>query len=115
MNATYSETTKQEQAELLLLQQATACLEEVIGPSIFIDQLRAEWDQGQDPKGRRLYTLRLSVQAKGVAESVSASFTPRQLRDRRELHWRLRELWGDLLQAISHKLIENLTKGSDGA
>ncbi|MGH7173702.1 MAG: hypothetical protein ACRELG_25750 [Gemmataceae bacterium] len=111
MNATYSETTKQGDAELTLLQQATACLEEIIGSSIFVDEVRAEWDRDQDPKGRTLYTLRLSVQA----ESVSASFTPRELRSPRDLRWRLRELWGDLLQIISHKLLENLTKGSDDA
>lgn len=111
MNARYSETTKQACAELPLLQEATARLEEVIGPSIFVDQLRAEWNQDRDPKGRTHYTLRLSVQE----ESVSASFTPRELRDRRELRYRLIRLWGDLLQLISHKQLENLTKGSDGA
>ena len=110
MNATYNETTRQGKAELPLLQQTTACLEEVISPSIFIDQIRAEWNPGQDPKGRTLYTLRLSVQS----ESVSASFTPRELRHRRDLRYRLIRLWGDLLELISHKQLENLTKGSDG-
>ena len=107
MNATYSETTKQDP----LLQQATACLEEILRSSAFVDEVRAEWDRGQDPKGRTLYTLRLFA----WGESVTASFTRRDFRDRGELRWCLRELWGDLLQLGIDKSLENLTKGSDGA
>jgi hypothetical protein len=107
MNATFSETIKQDP----LVQQATAYLEEILHSSAFADEVRADWDRGQDHKGRTLYTLRLSA----WGENVSASFTPRELRDRRELRWNLRGLWGDLLQVRSHKLLENLTKGNDDA
>ncbi|HTU93365.1 MAG TPA: hypothetical protein VMF69_25010 [Gemmataceae bacterium] len=111
MNATYSETTKQGNAELPLLQQATACLEEILRSSAFADQVRAEWDGSQDPKGRTFYTLRLSA----WEESVSASFTPRDLRDPREMRWQLRDLWDNMLRIRFNKSLENLTKGSDGA
>lgn len=111
MNATYSETTKQDHAELPLLQQATACLEEILHSSAFVDQVQAEWDRGQDQKGRTLYVLRLSA----WDVSVTASFTHRDLRDRRELRWRFRQLWDDLLRIRINKSLENLTKGSDGA
>lgn len=112
MNATYSETTKQgKKAELSLVRQATECLDKILRSSAFADQVQAEWDCGKDSKDRPLYTLRLSA----WGDSVMASFTPRELRDRRELRWQLRELWIDLLQVNSHKLLENLTKGSDGA
>jgi hypothetical protein len=111
MNAVYSETTMQDPAKFPLLQQATACLEEILKSSRFADQVRAEWDRSQDPKGRTLYTLRLSA----WELSVSASFTPRELRDRRELRWQLRQLWGKLLGLSIDRSLENLTKGSDGA
>ncbi|HWG45198.1 MAG TPA: hypothetical protein VN688_20710 [Gemmataceae bacterium] len=107
MNTMYSETTTQADAELTLLHQATSCLEEIIGS--FTDEVRAEWDRGKDPKGRTLYTLRLSA----WTESVSATFTPRELRAR-DLRYHLIRLWGDLLQVRSHTLLKNLTKGSDG-
>jgi hypothetical protein len=107
MNAMYSETTKQGDAGLMLLQQATTCLEEIIGSSA--DQVCVKWDRSENPKGRTIYTLRLSA----WAESVSAPFTLRELRSPHDLRWRLLDLWGDLLQIRSHKLLENLTKGSD--
>lgn len=107
MNATYSETIKQDP----LVQQATACLEEILRSSAFADEVRAEWDRGQDPKGRTLYTLRLSA----WGESVSASFTPRDLRDRREVRWRLLDLWDNMLRLRIEQSLKNLSKGSDGA
>lgn len=94
-----------------LLQQATECLDKILRSSAFADQVQAEWDRSEDQKGRPLYTLRLSA----WGDSVTASFTPRELRDRRELRWGLRELWIDLLQVNSRKLLENLTKGRDDA
>ncbi|HEY7154617.1 MAG TPA: hypothetical protein VH575_11710 [Gemmataceae bacterium] len=107
MNATYSETTKQDP----LLQQATACLEEILRSSAFVDEVRAEWDHGQDQKGHTLYTLRLSA----WGESVSASFTPRELLDRREVRWHLLNLWDNLLRLRVEQSLKNLSKGSDGA
>lgn len=104
MNATYSETTKQSQAEIPLLQQATACLEEILRSSAFADQVRAEWDRSKDLKGRTLYTLRLSA----WTENASASFTARELKDRRELHWRLLDLWDDLLRLRIERSLRNL-------
>ncbi|HTU21647.1 MAG TPA: hypothetical protein VMG10_26660 [Gemmataceae bacterium] len=94
-----------------LLQQPTACLEEIIAPSIFADQVQAEWDRGQDLKGHTLFTLRLSA----WGESAAASFTPRDLRDLREVRWRLRNLWDDLLRLSIERSLKNLLKGSDDA
>jgi hypothetical protein len=94
-----------------LLQQATACLEEILRSSAFVDQVQAEWDRGQDGKGSTLYTLRLSA----WGESVSASFTQRDLRDLREVRWSLRNLWDDLLRLKIEQSLKNLSKGSDGA
>ncbi len=102
MNVTYSDP---------LLQPATTCLEEIINSSVFADEVRAEWDQGQDPKGRTLYTLRLS--AWGL--SVSASFTPSDLRDLREVRWRLLTLWDNLLRLKVERSLKNLSEGSDDA
>jgi hypothetical protein len=111
MIATYSEMTKQTDRELALVEQATACLEQILASSAFKDQVRADWDRGKDGKGRTLYTLRLSA----WGESVSASFTPRELRDRREMRWCLRKLWDDLLRLKIEQSLKNLSKGSDGA
>jgi hypothetical protein len=64
-----------------------------------------------DGKGSTLYTLRLSA----WGESVSASFTQRDLRDLREVRWSLRNLWDDLLRLKIEQSLKNLSKGSDGA
>ena len=102
MNVTYSDP---------LLQQAAECLDKILHSSAFADQVRAEWEQSQDPKGRTLYTLRLSA----WEESVSASFTPRDLRDLREVRWRLLDLWDDLLRLRIERSLRNLSEGSNGA
>jgi hypothetical protein len=110
MIAKYSETTKQDHAALALPQQPMAFLEEIIGRSRFADEVQAEWDRGEDGKGRTLYVLRLSA----WGESVSASVTPRDLRDHRELRWRLLDLWDDLLRLSIEQSLQNLSKGSAG-
>ncbi len=78
-----------------LLQQATKCLEEVLGPSA--GRVRAEWEQTRDERGRTLYVLRIS----GFPDQVSGTFAPAELSASGHLRSRLRDLWGDLLQMRS--------------
>jgi hypothetical protein len=103
MNVTYTDRAKQWGEAFVLLQQATKRLEEILGPSAGL--VRAEWDRTEDARGRPLYTLRIA----DWAGSVSATFTPAELRDSEQMHYCLVRLWGDLLQVRSHKQLEELT------
>ncbi len=107
MNVTYTEDVKQSSEGYSLLQQATTCLEEVIGLSA--DLVKAEWDCIKDVRQRTLYTLRLS----DWSGEVSASYTQDQLQSLPKLRYGLIRLWGDLLQVRSHKQLQRLTSGAD--
>jgi hypothetical protein len=111
MNATYSETTRLGKTDMPLLQHATACLEDILRKSAFADEVQAEWQRGEDEKGRTLYTLRLSA----WELSASASFTPRDLRDNWEVRWSLLTLWDNLLRLGNERSLKNLSKGNDDA
>ena len=111
MNVKYTDETKQPGEALGLLQQATQRLAEVLGSSAEV--VNAEWDRGQDERGRPLYTLRLS----DFTGAVSARFDPDELRSP-NLRGRFLGLWGDLLQIRSDhqvkKLQQLVREGSDG-
>jgi hypothetical protein len=106
MNVTYTEKARQWGEGFTRLQQVTTRLEEVAGPSASL--VKAEWDRREDPKGRALYTLRLS----DWSGAVSADFAPDELTSR-DVRYRLIRLWGDLLQVRSHKQLQKLTSGTD--
>ena len=95
MNVTYQDQAKQGAEECTLLQQATQRLEEVIGQTV--TEVSAQWSQGQDKHGRRIYTLTLS----DAAQQMSATFSLDELRSPRQLRSRLLDLWGDFLRAVS--------------
>ena len=98
MNVTYSDSAKENKEEFALLEQATKRLEEVRGHSD--DLVTAEWDRRQDQHRQPVYTLRLS----DWSGTVSASFTPEELRARVLLY----RLLGKLLQARVDKQLQAL-------
>ncbi len=104
MNVIFTEKAKREQYERLL--EATKVLEEVLGPSAKI--VSAEWDRGENERGRIVYTLKV----RDYTGEVSAAFDPDELRSLSDLRYRLLRLWGDLLQIRSHKQLQELTESS---
>jgi hypothetical protein len=102
MNVTYQNKAKQWGEGYALLQQATKRLEEVLGPSA--ELVSAEWTQGQDARGRIIYTLTLS----DFTGQVSATFAPEELQSPNHLRIRLLDLCGDLLQARSDAQMKKL-------
>src|SRR5438552_3451260 len=99
MNVVYSERVKQPGNGYVLLQEATKVLDAVLGQSS--SPVSAEWDYGQDERGRPRFRLTLS----DFSGRVSADFTPSELRSAEQLRRRLVPLWGDLLQIRSHELL----------
>jgi len=106
MNVRYSDQIKQPGNGFALLQQATKCLEEVATRSAAL--ATAEWDRTHDEHGRPVYVLKLS----DFSGTVTDRFSSHELEQPRRLRWRLRSLWGDLLQVRSHKQLQALTEGS---
>ncbi len=107
MNVTYQDQTKQRSEEYALLQQASECLKEVIGQTI--TEVSARWEQGQDERGRKTYTLTLS----NAAQQMSATLATDELRSLRHLRSRLLDLWGDFLQALSDAQMKKLLQMID--
>ncbi len=108
MNVTYSDQSKQGPEGSALLQQATRRLHAVLGPAA--ETVQAEWDRTQDPKGRPLYTLRIS----DGTDSVTASFAPDELESPFQAEFRLLRLWDNLLQKRNQRQLEELLK-ADGS
>lgn len=107
MNVSYSDATKQWQNGYFeLLQQATMLLEGIVGESA--NRVSAEWDCVKDARGR----LILSLTIRDATGQATAHFTPDELSVNREMRYRLLDLWGDLLQVRSHRLLEKLTEAS---
>lgn len=104
MDVKYTDKAKQGE-EFVLLEQATACLADVLGPSA--GQVRTEWDRVEDACGRAVYTLRLC----DWTGEASGNFSLQELRSSSQLRYRLIRLWGDLLQDRSHKQLKALTSG----
>lgn len=102
MSVTYSDKAKQWGEGYALLQQATKRLEDILGPSA--GSVAAEWDRGQDERGRILYTLRIA----DPTGEVGAAFTPQELESPGHLRFRLLDLWGDLLQRHSDAQVRKL-------
>jgi hypothetical protein len=109
MDVKYPDTGAQPGDEHALLAMATRLLEEAAGSA---PNLKIEWDRSNDENGRPVYTLRLSDRS----GSASGGFSPEDLRDTTHLRYRLIRLWGDLLQARSHKQLQELLgAGSSGS
>ncbi len=99
---TYTENLKQSKQLFDQAQQATALLTEVLGRGA--NRASVEWDCGKDANGHDLLILRIA----DSSVSESAVFAPSELRDAGDLRWRLNRLWGDVLQKVSHKLLDKL-------
>ncbi len=102
MNVTYSDKARQWGEGYTLLQHATKRLEEVLGQSA--GGVKAEWDRREDAQGRVVYNLRLS----DWTGSVSEDFSPDELQSGSHMRVRLHQVWGELLQARSHRQLQEL-------
>jgi hypothetical protein len=108
MKVAYSEKARRSN-DFLRLEQATTLLEDVLGtPAGYVE---AEWDQTEDTKGRTLYHLRLRDPIS--AEVAMGSFTPQDLAAPAHMRVRLLRLWGEMLQAHSHKLLKSMAESGD--
>jgi hypothetical protein len=106
---TYREGIQQVANHFGLVQKATALLEEVLSQSTEV--VTAEWDQGTDALGRPVIILRLS----DFAGSVTGTFEPSELDSFKHARSRLRDLYDDLLQIRTGKLLARLLdKDKDG-
>jgi len=106
MKVTYSDKIKQAGNDYVLLQRAMEYLEAVVSPEMEnleavvgppANSVSAYWDSDRDENGRTRYTLHVA----GFSKSVSASFYPSELRNEHDLHFRLLDLCGDLLETFS--------------
>jgi hypothetical protein len=86
------------------VRSATGILEAIVGDSPGI--VAAAWEKAEDALGQPVLTLRLS----DFTGKVTATFAPGELNDQDHMRLRLRRLWGDLLQARSDKMREELLK-----
>ncbi len=102
MKIIYSESLRQSSDLFALSQEGTRVLEGVVGQSFL--PVVAEWDRDNDARGHPTIILRLS----DGTEKVMAHITPAELSDAEKLDEKLSDLWGDLLEASSHKQLEQL-------
>jgi hypothetical protein len=108
MKVDYSAKAKKWNEGLVLLQQATQRLEEVLGPSAC--WVVAAWDCKESAPGHAVFTLRIS----DWTGEVCASFAPEQIRSYSQVNYPWRRLWGDLLQVRSHKQLEAVAEVAAG-
>jgi hypothetical protein len=100
MNVHYSDNVKNSEDYGLL--QTLSDLPSKVVPQT--ERVRAEWDRKTDPRGKSLYSLRLA----DASEEAQSAFPIEELRDPLIMHFRLHHLWGDVLQARSHRLLRQL-------
>src|SRR4051794_34168839 len=99
MKVLYDESIKGASELLSLAQQAKSQLEAVVGPS------HAEW--GYEEAGRRWATL----QIRDPDDEVRTRLAAEELSKTGRLRIRLLRLWGNLLQARTHRLIQDVLLG----
>ena len=105
----YGYALQKDKALQALAQQRMEQLEEVLEDAA--PEVTAEWDQGNDGMFRPVVTLRLS-DSSGWATGV---FDPKELENPSRMRYRLRFLWGDLLQVGRHQLLQQLIgNGQEG-
>ncbi|HBI41388.1 MAG TPA: hypothetical protein DDY78_00840 [Planctomycetales bacterium] len=103
MKVIYSDRARRWGEGFALLQKATTCLEEILGPSA--GEVTAEWDRAENGHGSRMFALRLSDET-GAATAV---FTPDELESYSHMRQWLNFLWVDLLQTRSAAILQGLT------
>jgi hypothetical protein len=108
MKVTYGPKLQQSKELLGLAQKALPHLEDVLGRSA--DRVMADWEWDIDTQNRPFLTLQLSDDYAG---SVKAPLAPDELKDTTQLRIRLFHLWGDLLQAQSHKQLQAIMQAGD--
>lgn len=105
MNVKYSEAVKEPIEIFRFVEEATRMLfEDVLGDSALL--VSAEWDRDEDARGRQAYTLRIS----DFLDTVQGGFASDELQRPTHARARLHRLWGDLLQARSKRLLQELQK-----
>lgn len=108
--ATFSPALTDSASARPVVDRAMHWLEAILGPSG--SAVRADWDLTTDDTGRETITLRLSDATS--PEGLVQRFRPQDLRDRDYAERRFYRLFGDLLQAQSHKLLNDLAGSSAG-
>lgn len=107
MDVKYTETLRQWGEGHTLVQQAQQRLERVLGASA--DVVKAEWDLTTDARGRPLISLRL----RDHTGNVQGLFAPDELRSEPQTNFRLYRLWGDLLQAKTANMLQQLAEAEN--
>ncbi|MBI1917169.1 MAG: hypothetical protein HYS12_20890 [Planctomycetes bacterium] len=102
MRVTYSERTRQAEELFRLAQAATDQLEQVLGPSA--ELVDAEWDRA----GGAANGDGLALTLRDLTGEARAFFSPCDLKNPSRVSINLHRLWGDLLQARSHKQLQEL-------
>jgi hypothetical protein len=104
MNTTFSQEIERDLVLAPRVRAASQTLDQVGGASGRL--VTAEWTLASDASGRRQVVLRLS-DFTGVG--TEAVFDPGDFADERLLRFRLYTVWGDLLQARSHRQFDVLS------
>ena len=91
-----------------LAEKANRRLNEIVGE--IGREAEAEWDAAEDEKSRKSL-VKLTI--RDLPEEVRGSFPREDLKDSSMLSLRLAGLWGDLLQARTHRLLRNLMDNGD--
>jgi hypothetical protein len=104
MQINIQEAIKKEPALASGIGQATAILEEEVGPST--DRVQADWALARGEWNHRVVKLRLSE----PAGTVEGYFAPEEFQDSSHLQGRLGRLWRELLTIRADKESEELQK-----
>jgi len=105
MNVIYKDSVKQPRSALTLLEQAARQLEEIVDESS--GPVSAEWDRLEHAQGHSLYALRVVSDSMG---ELVTTFTLDELANSQHMRFRLLDIWGDLLQFYSHKLLDEMRR-----
>ncbi len=98
MEVQYSPEARQWPGGLMLLEQASALLADILGPQSS-QLVKAEWNRVQDHQGRTLYRLTI----RDFSAEASTDFAADELENPLHMRVRLYRLWGDLLQVRNNQ------------
>jgi hypothetical protein len=97
----YSDRVKQS-PDFSAIEAATLKLEEIVRR--YADEVTAEWDRPDDFRNTKIFTLRLADWS-GAATVI---ITREELQSEQLLRGRQLQVWGDLLQIRSHRILEQM-------
>ena len=104
MNVEVEDRIKRDPANDARIARAVRLLEDELGPSR--DHVAADWIVNRDNQGKEVFELRVIDSAE--SDSARSRFTHEELGDEELVRSRIHRLWGDILQARSHKQLERL-------